>query len=170
MRILALALVLMLLQVFLRAQSATELDRAAVARAKNVIASALDDRLPKISLEFFLQYEAAGKPVWWRVVECGEESDAGKDPAPDQTCVEAEFDRKHNGTVKVIVSVATSKKSQAAPAFVFATVTDTAGSPRRIHRLGDLPMELQRRPPRTPKDLPSTVATLVFPAIFESAG
>lgn len=163
MRLLTHVLLLVLLNAVLSAQSATERDAAAATRAKKVIASELDNRLPKVRLEFFLKYESAGMPVSWRVVECREEGGNLAASGPGQICVEADFDRTHNGTVMVVVSVADSTKSQAAPAFVRATVTDMGGSPRKIRRLGDLPMELRRPALKTPKDLPSGVDARVFP-------
>lgn len=169
MRLLTLALLLVSIHGVLSAQSITEADRAAVARAKKVMVSELDGRLPKINLEFFLKYEAAGTPVSWGVVKCSEEV-AGNATSFSQTCVEADFDRKNNGTATVVVSIANSKTSPAAPGFVGATVTDMGGTPRKVRRLGDLPMELQRSLPKTPRDSPPGSDARVSPTSSISSG
>lgn len=167
MRVLTFALLLVLLHTVLSAQSAMEADRVAVTRAKKIAVSELDDRLPKVSLEFFLKYEAAGMPVSWRIVKCGEEALAA---SPIPTCVEADFDRKNDGTATVVISIDNSKTSPATPGFIGATVTDMGGAPRKVRRLGDLPMELQRAAPKTPRDSPPGSNALVFGTSSASSG
>ena len=66
-------------------QAADKPEKAAIQRAKNVLVSSLDSSLPKVSLEFFLNYEAGGAPIQWEVNDCGQQSrkpstDRGTDP------------------------------------------------------------------------------------------
>jgi hypothetical protein len=46
--------------------------KQAITRARRLSISTLDGRLPKVSLEFFLNYEAQGLPVTLNVVDCDE--------------------------------------------------------------------------------------------------
>lgn len=170
MRLPAPLFVVVLLQTVLPAQSQTKVHADAIVRAKNVNVSQLDGRLPKVSLEFFLGYESAGMPVSWRVVECSKENGNRGAGSPLPTCVAAEFDRKQNGTATVVVSIADTTKPQAIPAFVRATVTDMGGAPRKVRRLGDLPMELQRPAPKGPRDLSPGAEALVFATSATSSG
>ena len=43
-----------------------------IQRAKTVLASSLDSTLPKVSLEFFLNYESGGADIEWEVTDCDE--------------------------------------------------------------------------------------------------
>src|SRR5258708_5987816 len=84
---------------------------AAILRAKNVLVSSLDRSLPKVSLDFFLKYEAGGSPIHWEVNHCGEQpwspaTDHGSDPP---MCAEADF-AKDQTDVSVLVSVGTFKR------------------------------------------------------------
>jgi hypothetical protein len=117
--------------------------------------SSLDSRLPNVSLEFFLNYEAARLPVTWEIVDCGEPTAVSpKDLAPASTCIEADFGLKNGTTATVVVSVGFSDQSQGVQKLVSATITNLGGMPRPVRRLGDLPMELHRPAPKGPRDLP----------------
>src|ERR1700686_2151911 len=68
-------------------------DQAAIQQAKRVLVSSLDSTLPKVSLEFFLNYESGGADIRWEVNDCGEQTG---NPATDRgtdtpICVEADF-------------------------------------------------------------------------------
>jgi hypothetical protein len=135
-------------------------DQAAIQRAKSVLVSSLDSSLPKVSLEFFLNYESGGEDIRWEVNDCGEQTG---NPATDRgtdtpMCVEADF-AKDQTDVTVLVSVGTFQKGPSGkPALFGVTVHGPSG---RVHslRLGDLPKELHRPAPRMPRDLPVPATT-----------
>jgi hypothetical protein len=109
-------------------------------------------------LEYFLKYESDGASVRWEVNDCGEQSG---DPRVDKgrefpVCVQAESDLKHQRTLTVVIVTGSAKDSLASPAVWSITVTYVTGEVRSLRRLGDLPMELHRRLPRMPKDVPGT--------------
>jgi len=134
--------------------SADKTEKAAIRRAKNVLVSSLDSSLPKVSLEFFLNYEAGGAPIQWEVSDCGEQTgkrstDRGTDSA---MCVEADF-AKDQTDVAVVVSVGTNKKGPAdVPTLLSVTVNGPSGKSHSL-RLGELPKELHRPAPKSPRDL-----------------
>jgi hypothetical protein len=132
-------------------------EQAALQRAKSALVSSLDSSLPKVSLEFFLNYESGGADIRWEVNDCGEQT---PNPATDRgtdspMCVEADF-TKDQTDVTVTVSVGTFQKGPSGkPALFGVTVHGPSG---RVHslRLGDLPKELHRPAPR---DLPLPATT-----------
>jgi hypothetical protein len=134
-------------------------EQAAVQRAKGALVSSLDSSLPKVSLEFFLNYEAGGAPIKWEVTDCGEQTrtpptDHGSD---SDLCVEAAFE-KDQTDVAVLVSVGTLEKGPSgAPAFFNASVTGPSGQRHSLRRLGELPKELHRPTRGMPRDLPVPV-------------
>lgn len=146
---------LLLLAAFMWPQSTDESDKAAIQRAQNLLASSLDGRLPKVSLKFFLEYEATGAPVTWSICDCGGSDKARNSGDTTPICVEADFDPNNRTTVSVIVSlVSAGEGSGTVPAFLRGTVSNMAAVERTVHRLGDLPMELQRPKSRLPHELP----------------
>ena len=138
--------------------SADKTEQAALQRAKSALVSSLDSSLPKVSLEFFLNYESGGADIRWEVNDCGEQSG---NPATDRgsdspMCVEADF-TKDQTDVTVIVSVGTFQKGPSGrPALFGVTVHGPRG---RVHslRLRDLPKELHRPTHGMPRDLPLPV-------------
>ena len=136
-------------------------DEAAIQRAKSVLVSSLDSSLPKVSLEFFLNYEAGGTPIKWGVTDCGEQTgnpslDHGSD---SDMCVEADFE-KDQTDVAVLVSVGRFEKGPSGtPAFFSASLTGPSGQKHSLRRLGELPKELHRPAPRMPRDLPVPATT-----------
>jgi hypothetical protein len=143
------------------AQSSTHSSQAAIERAKKLTVSSLDSRLPKVSLEFFLNYEAEGLPVTWKIVDCVEPNTTSpKDLASASTCVEADFSLKNGTTGTVVVSVGSTEQLQEAQKLVRATITNRGGTPRPVQRLGDLPQELQRPAPKGPRDLQTPIEGL----------
>jgi hypothetical protein len=158
MRRMILSLCFLLFAVCLCAQSspADKREKAVIQRAKNLLVSSLDNSLPKVTLEFFLQYEAGDAPIRWEVNDCGEETgnptmDRGRD---FPMCVEADFDVNHQA-VSVLVSVGTFKKGTSGVPILFSlTITGVSGVVRTLHHLGDLPMELHRPLPKLPQDSP----------------
>ena len=72
-----------------------------IKRARNLLVSSLDDRLPKVTLEFFLQYEGEGAPIKWSVENCDQQEH--QDPAAS-ICVHAEVALKENRSATVVVS------------------------------------------------------------------
>lgn len=139
--------------------SADKTEKAAIQRAKNVLVSSLDSSLPKVSLEFFLSYEAGGAPIQWEMSGCGEETgkrstDRGADPP---MCVEADFS-KDQTEVTVLISVGTFQKGPAGvPTLLSVTVNGPSGKSYSLRHLGELPKELHRPAPKSPRDLPLPV-------------
>lgn len=130
-------------------------EQETIQRTKRLLASSLDTSLPKVSLEYFLNYESGGGKIRWEVNDCGEQSG---NPQADQgrdfpICVEADFDL-HHLAVSVMIAVGTSGKPESAPAFFSGIITDSSGKARSLRRLGDLPKELRRPLQRIPKDFP----------------
>jgi hypothetical protein len=130
-----------------------QLQAAAVERAKSVLVSSLDRSLPKVSLEFFLKYEAEGSPVEWSVGDCGKNDVTPNDPHDMSACVEADFD-VNNQAVSVVVSMGTSKAGARGPALFSAAITDFAGTVHPLGHLAQLPMMLHRPLRRLPRDNP----------------
>ena len=159
MRRTALSLWFLMASVILWAQprSFNKTERTALQSAKNVLVSSLDRGLPKVSLEFFLQYEAGGAPIQWEVNDCGEQEGSAPSGLDSPMCVEADF-QKDRTSVAVIVLVGTFTRGPSGiPALYRVTVAAQGGSSRRVRQLSDLPMELRRPAPRTPRDLPVPV-------------
>jgi hypothetical protein len=135
---------------------------AAIQSAKHVIVRSIDRSLPKVTLEFFLNYEAEGSTVKWDAYEC--RGQAGN-PATRREhdvplCVEADAELRNGTSVAVILSRApTELQTSSVPILCSVTVVDLNGR-RSLNRLGDLPMELHRPPPRMPRDLPASVSAL----------
>jgi hypothetical protein len=131
-------------------------EEASIERVKSLQAASLDPGLPKVTLEFFLKYEGEGAPIKWRVSNCDRltrnpVTDSGRDPA---LCVTAEIDLKDNRSAIVVVSLGTPKpRPSSVPTLFSVTVIDQGGI-RDVRRLSDLPMELHRPLPKSPRDSP----------------
>jgi len=144
-------------------QSGDRAEAATIQRVKNTLASSLDSSLPKVSLEFFLKYESGGAPIQWEVNDCVEQAgnpptDRGSDPP---ICVEADF-QKDQTAVTVMVSVGSLKKgSSGTPAVFSVMVNNPSGRSHSLSRLGDLPKELHRPSPKSPRDLPTPTTSSV---------
>jgi hypothetical protein len=150
------ALWLILASLGLYAQSSgNKQEKAAIDHAKAALVSSLDDRLPKITLEYFLAYESEGAEIHWEVNDCGEQSgnpDADRD-RDFPMCVEADFDLHHRA-VTVSITIGTFKKGPSGnPALFSASITDPDGKAHPVQRLGDLPKELRRPLPRQIRDM-----------------
>jgi hypothetical protein len=152
-----LCLSFMLLTSFTWAQvpSIGNTEQAAVGHAKSALVSSLDNSLPKVSLEFFLNYESGGADIHWEVNDCGEQTGSpGTDRASDAPmCVEAAF-TKDQTDVTVTVAVGTFQKGPSGKPTLFGVTVH--GPTGRVHslRLGDLPKELHRPTRGMPRDLP----------------
>lgn len=129
--------------------------KKAIARAKAVLASSLDRSLPKITLEYFLQYESKGGTIHWEANDCGEQTrNPGAGRGRDfPLCIEADFEVEHRA-VSVMVAVGTTGKRVAGtPELFSAKVADADGAIHSIKQLGSLPAELHRPLPRSPRNL-----------------
>ena len=140
---------------------------------KTLSTSSFDSRLPSISLADFLSYETGSLQGKWAIVECEKQTVPARNYANQHfpTCVQADYDVKPieyletparslsgGGLVTILVGVKTSETGQLpGEAILNLTFTDVTGAVHQIRNLGDLPMELHRPPPRTPKDLPVPV-------------
>ncbi len=135
---------------------------SAIERIKALPVSSLDRSLPKVTLEFFLEYEGEGAPLMWGMNDCGDatgnsEVDHGRN---SNLCVEASMDvKERTATVLILVETATKKRLHL-PAVYSVRITDTYGATRRIPKLSDLPRELHRPLPKGPKDLPAPIVGL----------
>ena len=149
---------LLLLVSALYAQSSPEekKEKETIQHAKGLLVSTLDRSLPKVSLEYFLKYESAGAPIHWEVNDCGEQTG---DPAVDKdrdlpTCVEADFDVDHRA-ITIFIAVGTLNEGiSGAPALFSATVAEPDGKVKSLRQLGELPKELHRPWPKSPRDVP----------------
>jgi len=133
--------------------SASTQEKAALLTAKHLLVSSFDRGLPRVSLEFFLNYEADGAPVNWDATECDEAPPTSTiDRERDsQLCVRAEFDLDHRvGTVLVLVA-ASGDLASTASKLVGVRVKDLSGTTRSI-QLSALPMEMHHPPERLPRD------------------
>jgi hypothetical protein len=102
-----------------QAPSASDSEKAAIQRAKNALVSSFDSSLPKVSLEFFLNYESGGGPIQWEVNDCGKKignpaADRGSD---SPMCVVADFekDRRHCPYFRRNVAARAVGRSRALP-------------------------------------------------------
>jgi hypothetical protein len=161
MRRIAFSLCFLLLPRSLGAQPsvADKTEQAAIQLAKSALVSSFDSSLPKVSLEFFLSYEAGGTPIKWQVIACqGQTGNPPVDRRSDSDmCVEADFAKDQTG-VTVLVSVGTFRKGPSgAPALFNVTVRSPSGKIHSLRRLGELPKELHRPAHGMPRDLPVPV-------------
>jgi hypothetical protein len=76
-----------------------------IKQVKNVDISSLDYSLPKVTLEFFLQYEGEGAPIKWSAVNCDRlKENPATDHEPDaDICVKADIELKDNRSATVVV-------------------------------------------------------------------
>ncbi|MBZ5566550.1 MAG: hypothetical protein LAN64_01735 [Acidobacteriia bacterium] len=133
-------------------------DKLAIERAKNVLVSAFDQRLPKVTLEYFLKSESHDGRIEWEVNDCGEQTGS---PATDRgrdfpICAQATVSGRELRTVTVMVGVGTHKKGvTGTPELAGVTVSDENGD-RSVH-LFDVPAEMHRgrlKPRQSPRDPP----------------
>jgi hypothetical protein len=158
MRKIILSLWLLLLVCGLNAQSSPEekKEKETIQHAKGLLVSTLDRSLPKVSLEYFLKYESAGAAIHWEVNDCGEQTG---DPAVDKDrdlpiCVEADFDVDHR-SITIFIAVGTLNTGvSGAPALFSATISEPGGTIKSLRQLGELPKELHRPLPKSPRDVP----------------
>jgi hypothetical protein len=135
----------------------TKTENGAIQHVKKLPVSSFDSRLPNVTFEYFLRYEAEDAPIKWDVADCGKQSTnpSGKPTPLTQTCVQADVNLIPGGAVTAIVSVAVFKDGRFADAALESTtVTELTGNVRHLSALADLPMELHRPSPKAPKDLP----------------
>ena len=158
MRIRTTSLIFVLLTCSLWAQDPypSKEEEATIQRVKGLLAASLDPRLPKVTLEFFLQYEGEGAPIKWRMGNCDQ---LGRKPVTNSkqgstVCVKAEIDLKDNRSVMVVVSLGTPKPRTTSVPTLFSVMITDQGWMRDVQRLSDLPMELHRPLPKSPRDLP----------------
>jgi hypothetical protein len=148
--------------------------KSVIQRVKALPISSLDLSLPKVGLEFFLEYESKGAHIEWAVNECGNDTQNAvidhhsREPA---MCVTADIDLKDRA-VAVVVSISSLKSDVVGIPAVFAVrVTYPGGTIHRLRGLSDLPVELQRQPPKGPIDLPPPVSGAIpeFSSVWGAA-
>jgi len=128
-----------------------------IVRVKALQVSSVDSSLPRVTLEFFLNYEGGGIPIAWRASNCDQGNVNGPRDGKRKfiACVEADLALKDDRHAHVVVSIEESKAHPAGvPRVSRVAVTDTNGRTRVLERLSDLPVELNRPLPKTPRDLP----------------
>ena len=171
--ILSLAVLSLSLCASAQPRSSDNSTQGAIRYVKTLSTSSFDSRLPRISLADFLSYETGSLQGKWAIVECEKRTVPARDYANQDfpTCVQADYEVKRTehletparslsggGLVTILVGVKTSENGQfRSKAILNLTFTDVTGAVHRIRNLDDLPMELHRPPPRTPKDLPVPV-------------
>jgi hypothetical protein len=140
-------------------------EEAMIKHVKNVDISSLDHSLPRVTLEFFLQYEGEGAPIKWSVVNCDRlrENPATEHEQDADICVKADIELKDNrsATVVVLPGKGTGTRSATVPSLLRVTVTSRDGLTHDIRQLRDLPMELRRPLPLYrpgPRDFSSPAA------------
>jgi hypothetical protein len=139
-----------------QSSSVDKAEKDAIQSARTILVSSLDDKLPKVTLEFFLKYESEGAPIKWNVIDCGERGDRGGDSA---MCVQAHLGLKDGRGVTILVSIGTFKRGQVeVPTIRDVRITNQNGTIHRLSRLADLPIELHRPFPKEPRDIPPTVS------------
>jgi len=137
-------------------------DSMLIERAQRLLVSKLDSSLPKVTLDYFVRYEAAGTEVRWEVNDCGEQTgNAEADRDRDiPTCVEADFDVDQR-VVNLMIAIGSVKQGLSKTPSVFsAVVTDSNGQVHSLGRLGELPKQLHRPLPKAPRDLRSPAPAL----------
>ncbi len=137
-------------------------EKNAVQHAKNLLASSFDSRLPRIPLEYFLDYETDGAPRTWTIAQCDEQSKHpdGESTSGAAVCVRAQYELKSGEYLTVLIKFEeTQTGNVVGQQIVKLAVGQMTGHVRPLRNLGDLPMELHRRlesiPSKTPRDLPS---------------
>jgi hypothetical protein len=131
-----------------------------IERVKALLVSSLDSSLPRVTLEFFLNYEGGGIPIAWGVRNCDQGKVNGRPDGKRKSipCVEADLALKDGRHAHVAVSIEESKAHPDGGKRVSrVAVTDTNGRTRVLEHLSDLPAELKRPLPKTPRDLPLPV-------------
>src|ERR1051326_4077603 len=69
-------------------------------------------------------------------------------------CVEADFDFEHRA-ITIFIAVGTADKGvSGAPALFSATITEPDGKVKSLRQLGELPKELHRPLPKSPRNVP----------------
>jgi hypothetical protein len=132
-------------------------EEVTIDRVKTLLVSSLDRELPRVTLEFFLKYEGEGAPIKWQTSNCNRPkgnpiTDRDRDPI---ACVEADVHLKEGRSARVVVSLGRVGRHPADAATVFSVmVTDQNGATHDVRRLSDLPAELHRPLPKSPRDLP----------------
>lgn len=172
MRSSAIGLIVVLFACTLRAQHPfpNKSEESVISRAKAMDVASLDRALPKVSLEFFLEYESEGAPIhWWLVNNCEllKKNPLVSHEENSAVCVEADIDLKDNRSASIVVSLGRlAAGSAGVPILVRAMVSDRSGETHAVRRLSDLPMELHRPQPKWPRDLPLPAGVaLPLPAV-----
>lgn len=158
------SLIFVLLASSLWAQQANpnKAEDAAIRQVKTVDISSLDRGLPKVTLDFFLKYEGEGAPIKWRTVKC-DLLNGNSSVDRGLLCVEADIVLKDDRSATIVVSVGTLKTGLACtPTLASVTITDATGMVHAV-RLSDLPMQLHRPPPKSPRDMPFPAGAALSP-------
>ena len=115
-----------------------KIQRAAIRIAKAALISNFDNSLPRISLEYFLDYEAAGAPVVWEATACPLTSQAAN--ADAYKCVLATVEFRDGRVAMVSVAVGMADKRVELRSVM---ITDENGAVRKLPLI-ELPAAIQR--------------------------
>ena len=163
-RILKLLFLLFPFCLFAQVPPADQTEAGDIRRVKTLLVSLLDRGLPKVTLDFFLKYEAGGAPIKWKVTDCGERMGVlADDRSP--LCVAADFSLKDGRAATVLLSVARLESGRREiTEFYDGWVTYPGGTIHHFRQLSDLPAELHRPIPKGPRDLPPPINARIIPA------
>jgi hypothetical protein len=157
--VLIIGLVLCATRVGLAQTSGAKSQHGAIQIAKRALISNFDSNLPRISLEYFLNYEAAGASVGWEAMACPLSPRVAIN-AGAPTCVVATIELPDGRVAMVSVAVNALAKSPGSAVELRSTmITDESGAVRKLPLI-ELPAAIHRKWRKMPQfDLsPSTLA------------
>jgi hypothetical protein len=136
----------------------TKIQQAAIRAAKAALISGFDSSLPRISLEYFLAYEAAGAPVAWDTTPCP--LTPRREAGNAHTCVLATIELNDGRLAMVSVAVPAPGIAAGSVELRSVLITEEWGAAVRKISLIELPAAIHRKWPKTPQlDVwPSTLA------------
>jgi hypothetical protein len=153
----SIVLVILMVLSLLPARAWENADTLDIENARLLLVSSLDSSLPKVTLEFFLKYEGEGAPIHWSTSLC--DSTTGEDlrerDKSSVNCVRAEVALKESRSVVVVLAMAKPRgHTYVAPNVIRVSVKNSNGWTNVLRGLSDLPAELHRPLPKSPRDLP----------------
>lgn len=127
----------------------SKIQQAAIRAAKAALISSFDSNLPRISLEYFLAYEAAGAPVVWDTTLCP--LTPRREAANAHTCVLATIELNDGRLAMVSVAVPTPRMAAGPVELRSVMITDEWGAAVRKISLIELPAAIHRKWPKMPQ-------------------
>ena len=142
-------LIVVVLALFVVAAAQTDAgaagDAKLIAEVKQVSVHHLDDALPDVGLERWLQKQSGADAQYhWEVNDCGEQSGTPENEASAPTCVEADSSLKDGRQIVVFISNDEPRKNAPPDWKIFFAQLATAHEKINLRRLSDLPAALTR--------------------------